>query len=70
MDKVVAGLSESVPLLQRTILLPGCGHWTQQERPEEVNSAIIGFLKIIGSQIRPGLGAFDARQTTEKRNKS
>jgi pimeloyl-ACP methyl ester carboxylesterase len=48
MDKVIAGLSETVPLLQRTVLLPGCGHWTQQERSEEVNSAIIGFLKSIG----------------------
>src|SRR5262249_38151471 len=28
MDKVIADLSQSVPLLQQTILLPGCGHWT------------------------------------------
>ena len=26
-------------------LLPGCGHWTQQERPEEVNAALLKFLK-------------------------
>jgi len=26
-------------------MLPGCGHWTQQERPREVNAAIIEFLK-------------------------
>ena len=45
MDSVIAGLSEAVPLLQETIVLPKCGHWTQQERPEEVNSAIIKFLK-------------------------
>jgi pimeloyl-ACP methyl ester carboxylesterase len=48
MDSVIAGLSQSVPLLQQTVLLRGCGHWTQQERPKEVNSAIIGFLKSIG----------------------
>lgn len=24
--------------------LPGCGHWTQQERPAEVNAALIEFL--------------------------
>jgi pimeloyl-ACP methyl ester carboxylesterase len=47
MDKVIADLPQSVPLLQQTILLPGCGHWTQQERPEEVNSAILGFLNDI-----------------------
>jgi pimeloyl-ACP methyl ester carboxylesterase len=25
-------------------MLPGCGHWTQQERPKEVNDAILTFL--------------------------
>lgn len=37
-------LVEHVPNLRRTVLLPGCGHWTQQERPDEVNSELIGFL--------------------------
>lgn len=31
--------------LRKTVVLPGCGHWTQQERPAEVNSEIIAFLK-------------------------
>jgi epoxide hydrolase A/B len=26
-------------------MLPGCGHWTQQERPAEVNAAMIDFLR-------------------------
>jgi pimeloyl-ACP methyl ester carboxylesterase len=26
-------------------MLPGCGHWTQQERVGEVNAAIIAFLR-------------------------
>jgi pimeloyl-ACP methyl ester carboxylesterase len=26
-------------------MLPDCGHWTQQEKPDEVNSTIIAFLK-------------------------
>ena len=26
-------------------MLPGCGHWTQQERPDEVNAALIAFLR-------------------------
>jgi pimeloyl-ACP methyl ester carboxylesterase len=47
MDKVIAELSQNVPLLQRSVLFSGCGHWTQQERPEEVNAAILGFLKAI-----------------------
>jgi pimeloyl-ACP methyl ester carboxylesterase len=38
-------LEQTVPELRAKILLPGAGHWTQQERPEEVNAAMIGFLK-------------------------
>jgi pimeloyl-ACP methyl ester carboxylesterase len=26
-------------------MLAGCGHWTQQERPEEVNAALLEFLE-------------------------
>jgi pimeloyl-ACP methyl ester carboxylesterase len=33
------------PNLRNSILLPGCGHWTQQERPTEVNAALIEFLQ-------------------------
>jgi pimeloyl-ACP methyl ester carboxylesterase len=25
-------------------MLPGCGHWTQQERPAEVSAALLDFL--------------------------
>jgi pimeloyl-ACP methyl ester carboxylesterase len=38
-------MRELVPNLQRLLLIPGCGHWTQQERPAEVNAALIEFLK-------------------------
>ncbi len=31
--------------LRKVVLLPGCGHWTQQERPAEVNAELIAFLK-------------------------
>jgi pimeloyl-ACP methyl ester carboxylesterase len=34
-----------VPALRDTLLLPHCGHWTQQERPEEVNAAMIDFIR-------------------------
>jgi pimeloyl-ACP methyl ester carboxylesterase len=37
-----------VPGLREPVLLPGCGHWTQQERPEEVSAAMIGFLRELG----------------------
>ena len=45
MDQLIPGLAKHVPKLRRTIMLPGCGHWTQQERPEEVNAAMISFLR-------------------------
>ena len=40
-----AALSDHVPNLRNVVMLPGCGHWTQQERPTEVNAALIEFLK-------------------------
>ncbi|MEV0225908.1 alpha/beta hydrolase [Streptomyces sp. NPDC050704] len=30
--------------LRAIVILPGCGHWTQQERPHEVNDQLIAFL--------------------------
>ena len=33
-----------VPNLRRSTILPGCGHWTQQERPTDVNTEIVRFL--------------------------
>lgn len=47
MNQVIADLPQRVPLLRQSLFLPGCGHWTQQERPREVNSAILGFLESI-----------------------
>ena len=40
----IANMKQFVPLLRDIQMLPGCGHWTQQERPAEVNAAIIEFL--------------------------
>ncbi|HTE86235.1 MAG TPA: alpha/beta hydrolase [Dehalococcoidia bacterium] len=45
MGGAVQGLASAVPGLRRTLLLDGCGHWVQQERPAEVNAALIEFLK-------------------------
>jgi pimeloyl-ACP methyl ester carboxylesterase len=44
MDQLLTNLSRFVPNLQKTIMLPGCGHWTQQERAEEVNKSMLDFL--------------------------
>ncbi len=45
MDQLIPNLSKFVPNLRRTIMLPGCGHWTQQERPKEVSAAMVDFLR-------------------------
>jgi pimeloyl-ACP methyl ester carboxylesterase len=45
MDKAIAAMANCVPQLRGTIMLPGCGHWTQQERAAEVNAAMIDFLR-------------------------
>jgi len=37
--------STLVPKLRPTIILPGCGHWTQQERAPQVSAAMIDFLR-------------------------
>lgn len=46
----VEAMKESVPNLRDTVLLAGCGHWCQQERPAEVNDALITFLKDLPSR--------------------
>jgi len=38
-------LPERVPDLQINALIPGIGHWTQQEAPAAVNDAILRFLR-------------------------
>jgi len=45
MDQLIPNLKMFIPALRQTIMLPGCGHWTQQERPREVNAAMVEFLK-------------------------
>jgi pimeloyl-ACP methyl ester carboxylesterase len=48
MDQVLQTLTRSIPNLRKSMILPGCGHWTQQERPVEVNAAMLEFLKSLG----------------------
>jgi pimeloyl-ACP methyl ester carboxylesterase len=41
----VEPMEAGVPNLRKIVLLPGCGHWTQQERPDDVNAELIDFLR-------------------------
>jgi len=38
-------MEAAVPNLRRIVLLPNCGHWTQQERPGDVNDELLAFLQ-------------------------
>jgi pimeloyl-ACP methyl ester carboxylesterase len=49
-DRLREQLPVTAPLLHRSITLPGCGHWTQQERPAEVNEALLDFLTHLEKQ--------------------
>ena len=37
-------LPATAPDLRTNVLLPGAGHWVQQERPAEVNRLLLDFL--------------------------
>jgi len=37
-EQLLANVRSTAPQLRRQIMLPGCGHWTQQERASEVNA--------------------------------
>jgi pimeloyl-ACP methyl ester carboxylesterase len=50
MGQLIPNLASFVPQLRATVMLPGCGHWTQQERAAEVNAAMIDFLRGLPSE--------------------
>lgn len=37
----------SMPNLTKAVLLEGCGHWVQQERPDQVNELLLEFLSAL-----------------------
>jgi pimeloyl-ACP methyl ester carboxylesterase len=42
--EMAEGMTAWVPNLRKTVLIKGSGHWTQQEKPDEVNRAMLEFL--------------------------
>ena len=46
---LVAPMREHLTDLRGADILEGCGHWTQQERPEEVNARLLGWLRNLPS---------------------
>jgi pimeloyl-ACP methyl ester carboxylesterase len=58
-DLVLSMFGRSLPMMQAALpdlrgmdLLPGCGHWTQLERPQDVNSRLIAWLRDIDRPAR------------------
>ncbi|HYE50624.1 MAG TPA: alpha/beta hydrolase, partial [Azospirillaceae bacterium] len=47
LDKAYQNLEQLVPGLRRKVVVPGAGHWIQQEAPEAVNGALLSFLREI-----------------------
>jgi pimeloyl-ACP methyl ester carboxylesterase len=43
-QRAIAGFPQTLPDLRGSHILPGCGHWVQQERAREVNDILTGWL--------------------------
>ncbi|HVN29239.1 MAG TPA: alpha/beta hydrolase [Candidatus Binataceae bacterium] len=41
----ISNFNKTLPALRGSHILPGCGHWVQQERPREVNELLVKFVK-------------------------
>jgi pimeloyl-ACP methyl ester carboxylesterase len=51
---IVANFPSEVPDLRINRILPGCGHWTQQERPDETSAAMLEFLADVTADGKTG----------------
>lgn len=47
----VAAMRRFVPNLEDAHVLEGCGHWTQQERPAEVNARLVPWLTTLKGRV-------------------
>jgi pimeloyl-ACP methyl ester carboxylesterase len=44
-ERALAAIERIAPNIKGKVLIEGAGHWVQQERPAEVNTAIVEFLR-------------------------
>ena len=42
--RAIERFDQTLPALTRSVVLEGCGHWTQQERPDDVNRLLLEFV--------------------------
>jgi pimeloyl-ACP methyl ester carboxylesterase len=45
MAEAVTAQPVNMPNLKATHIVPGAGHWVQQQQPDAVNEMLIGFLR-------------------------
>lgn len=50
MADAIASFPTNLPGLVSSHVLDGCGHWTQQERADEVNRLLVGWLRSLPAQ--------------------
>jgi pimeloyl-ACP methyl ester carboxylesterase len=43
----VDSMNDLLPNYRGKVMIPGAGHWTQQEAPKEFNEALLGFLRTL-----------------------
>jgi pimeloyl-ACP methyl ester carboxylesterase len=48
-DEAIAAMKAALPDLRHCEIVDGAGHWLQQERPDQVNQALLAFLEGLGS---------------------
>ena len=58
---IVQNFPKEVPHLRGNQIIPNCGHWTQQERPDETNRFMLNFLKEYSRREDGTIEAVDAR---------
>ncbi len=46
--RAIKNFPATLPGLVSSHILDGCGHWVQQERPDEVNRLLTGWLHSLG----------------------
>jgi pimeloyl-ACP methyl ester carboxylesterase len=44
-QRAIDRFPQTLPQLRGSYILPGCGHWVQQERADEVNELLVGWLQ-------------------------
>jgi uncharacterized heparinase superfamily protein len=47
LGEIIDAVNALTPNYKGSVIIPGAGHWTQQEFPDEFNAAMMGFLKTL-----------------------